>query len=298
MQLFIIGNGFDLYTGYKTSYKDFKDFLIDNEFQYRIGDSTLLDILTTDDDFEFWKNFEEKLSELPLDTVSYGYTENDTRQNSIIIDNIYNISEELYSLLQNALSDFIAEATKERRTAKEIFLGLFKTNDKFISFNYSLTLEKIYHISDNNIFHLHGICNPMREDEDNESIIFGHSGNIPDYLYADRLYDEENTLEYTKAKVREALTKTLEIIEFERFMGNISQYEEIQIIGHSLGLVDERYFEKINTSKTKKITYWQYISNSFNETEIITKLKRLFNRVRCEILYYDETGIQNVVEVR
>ena len=58
MKLFIIGNGFDLYNGYKTSYLDFKDFLIDNELNYTIGESTLIDILSPEYDFEFWKDFE------------------------------------------------------------------------------------------------------------------------------------------------------------------------------------------------------------------------------------------------
>ena len=300
MKLFIIGNGFDLYNGYKTSYLDFKDFLIDNELNYTIGESTLIDILSPEYDFEFWKDFEENLSKITLERISIGYDEKEeySRNNRNIVEHIKDIQEELYSLIQNALSDFIAKNTEQKILPKDLFLDLFSFDDRFISFNYSVTLETVYHVASQNIHYIHGLSNFFRYEDNNDSIIFGHSGEIPDKLYTDNLYYEKDHPEYLKAQIRNSLTKYLDIYKFESFIGKVSLYEKIHIIGHSLGIVDIPYFEKLNTSGTKKIIYWQYITKNIDEKKIVTKLERLFNRVKCDIYFYDEKGIQKVVEVK
>lgn len=299
MILFIIGNGFDLYHDYKTSYLNFKDFLTENANAYKIGDFTLIDILSSEESFEFWKDFEENLAKISLERISYGYNEKEeySRSNNNIVENIKDVNEELYPLIQDALSDFIAAATKEVFEPKSIFLDLFGLNDKFISFNYSITLERSYNIRAANINYIHGVCNYFREDENNTSIVFGHSGIIPDSLYADKLYLDDDHPEYLKAKIRDGLTKYLDIYNFDKFIGNIAFYDEIQIIGHFLGIVDERYFEKLNTINTKKIIYWEYITEKTDEQKIIQRLKTLFPNVNCFINYYDDNGVQRTLEI-
>jgi len=300
MKLFIIGNGFDLYHNYKTSYLNFRDYLTENENNYKIGELTLLDILSPEENYTFWKDFEENLATISLNRISAGYNQSDpvSRNNLKIIENIRNINEDLYSLIQNALSDFIEIATKERNEPKSLFMSLFGLNDKFITFNYSLTLQKIYNIESNKINYIHGMCIERNDEEDNTSIVFGHSGNIPDSLYANNLYDDEDKPEYLKAKIRNSLSKSIEIYEYEKFIGNISIYDEIHIIGHSLGIVDETYFNKINTKSTKKIIYWQYVDKDLIEEKTIKRIKELFYNVNCLIIFYDEQGIQKQIEIQ
>lgn len=299
MKLFIIGNGLDLSTGYKTAYLNFKDYLIDNENKYTIGKFSLLDILSNDD-YKFWKDFEENLATIALSRLEIGYKgeEGETRENERIICNMQDIYEELYNTIGNAFSDFIEHATKEYRPKNKLFDCEFSNIDKFVSFNYSITLEKIYGIPDKNICYVHGIYLPSRKEEDSVDIVFGHSGEIPDELYAQALYYEESEPEYIKAKIRESLTKQLEIDYFEKFIGNLGNYEEIQIIGHSLGKVDQLYFEKINTYKTPRIIYWEYVdSKEFEESKTKNKVKEIFPIEECSIVFYDGVKILRKINI-
>lgn len=270
MKLFIIGNGFDLYNGYKTSYYDFKDFLINTEQDYSIGDTTLIDIFSPEENFEFWKDFEENLAKISLSKLSNGYDENEefSRNNLNILEHIKDVKNELYSLIQNALSDFIAKNTEKKVLPKDLFLDLFCNDDKFVSFNYSETLETVYNISLHNILYIHGVSTKFRYDDNNDSIVFGHSGESPDSLYADNLYYDNDNLEKLKSEIRNLLTKYTDIYSLKKFIGDITLYKEIHIIGHSLGVVDKPYFEYLNTYFTKKL----FIGNILQKTFVMKKL--------------------------
>ncbi len=300
MTLFIIGNGFDLSTGYKTKYEHFKEYLSKNRSKYCLSGFPLLDILPSDN-YEFWKDFEENLATMPLTTLTFGYEckEKQSRKNKYIIDNLNAVLEKLYKIIGNAFSDFIEDATKELKPMNKLFISRFASCDRFITFNYSLTLESVYGINDKNICYIHGVFLPFRkENEDNNNIIFGHSGDVLDNSNVQTLYYDNNEPEYLKKKIRESLTKQLEIYEFERFIGKLNNYDEIQIIGHSLGNVDKRYFEKLNTAITPRIIYWQYVdSETFDEEKTKKKVKGLFPKVKCSIHFYNDSSLLKTIDV-
>lgn len=300
MKLFIIGNGFDLFTGYHTSYLDFKNFLIEHEYEYLISEQTLLDILSAEENYNFWKDFEESLASISLSRISYGYNADaDIYENHHIIEHMRNINEELYDLIGKAFSDFIAEKTINSLSPKELYSSLFSADDRFITFNYSPTLELVYGVNQYRILYLHGMCIPFRDDEEDfrSPIVFGHSGEIPSELYDRNLYYEDDNPEYIKSRIREGLRKQLDIYRFEEFIGSVYEYEEIHIIGHSLGKVDKPYFQKLNVINSPKIIYWEYIATSINYDESISKIQELFPLVSCTIYFYNETGILSTTSV-
>lgn len=294
MKLFIIGNGFDLATKYKTQYKDFRNFLFKNEEKYTISGLTLLEILPKEN-YNFWKDFEEKLSEIDQYTIYKSYKIK--KEKKIISKPFYeileDISDELYLLISNAFTDFIRENTKIRNKANSLFKSYFHISDKYLNFNYSNTLENVYSINENNIFYIHGSCLKYREDNLNNEIVFGHSGNIPENLYPESFYDdEEKEYIYIQNKIRESLTKKLQLPDFESFLGYLGDYEEIHIIGHSLGLIDKPYFSKLCTKCTPQIIYWEYKdTEDFDKDPSIIKVNDTFPNQNFKIFFYNNEKI-------
>ena len=140
MKLFIIGNGFDLATGYETSYSNFKDYLAEKGAKYSISGFSLIELLT-EDDFDLWKNFEENLANLSFKNL---FRKCDgVEKNKKIKEVLNDIYTNLYKVLGNAFSDFIESATRDIKPANQLFKPLFGPDDTFITFNYSQTLEKV-----------------------------------------------------------------------------------------------------------------------------------------------------------
>ncbi len=74
MKLIIIGNGFDLYHNMKTSYMDYRDFLIQSGYKDIVECYELR--LEGDNDYDMtkllWSNIESQIALLPYEQA-YGY---------------------------------------------------------------------------------------------------------------------------------------------------------------------------------------------------------------------------------
>ena len=281
MKLFILGNGLDLATGYNTRPSDFRDFLETNKNKYKIAGFSLYKILSGDKS-ELWNEFEENLPMLLVSGVRRIIAANECS-----IDVLYEISEDLYTQLGNTFSDFIFSATREIKPMNEIFNSLFASGDKYLTFNYSQTLERVYRVPKEKVSYIHGCNIPEREEyENNNSIVYGHTGFISDVEIG--LISEDDQFESYIREIVKSLEKKIDICYFDYLTGSIATYEEIQIIGHSLGVIDEPYFVRLNTKKSPKIVYWEFVgSKNFDYEESIKKVKSFFPFVKCEINFYD-----------
>ena len=169
MKLFIIGNGFDQNHGYKTGYKDFRDYLKENDYSID-GTFSLSDFFNNEDE-TLWSDFENRLGEVDYEETgsyySYDLTEelSDKEWDRASSNNRY-LCEEFESVvirfkpcLCQAVSDFVTEAVDYDQTlVKKEFSKLFSSEDLFVSFNYTKTLEELYEIAESNILHLHGFA--------------------------------------------------------------------------------------------------------------------------------------------
>lgn len=292
-KLYIIGNGFDLHHGLSTSYTDFEHHLKTHHIQLLDSLNKYYSFARFDQDL--WSKFEENLANLDkdglIDYLSEYYDDTSDRGR-----NAMGIETETYlKLLTNGLrrefSEFILKAeTKIIDRIKKIPIDI---DAKFISFNYTNTLEKYYLIPNDNIFYIHGIA------REKEGIILGHSTDP-------ELFIDENT-EPTPPK--DASEETLEqwyeymsdqhnpiyddcmstvnkyflssfkdtkniIEENSLFFDDLSDIKEVFIYGHSMSEVDIAYIEEV-VSKVKSDCHWSISYFGKNEKEEIEKKEEI-----------------------
>ncbi|MCI1654227.1 MAG: bacteriophage abortive infection AbiH family protein [Lachnospiraceae bacterium] len=268
----IIGNGFDLYHGLPTSYYFFACYFLKNyEEEYdQLADmygiskglySHISEDLTRGiDDKGFWSQFEKSL----------GYIDSEWVEDSLIDDLNLEIADppvtleidrpNLVSDIKGILHSWILNTVDKneiyaivKNRMKDNYIQ-FNEDDKFISFNYTHTLENVYEIED--VFHIHGECCNDNEDE----LIIGH-GNDKGIL---RLQNEINELEddaqfYQAANNRvqeysfekeilESLRKPVNecVNELERNLLSYEKPDLISVYGCSLGKVDLPYMKLIH----------------------------------------------------
>ena len=114
---------------------------------------------------------------------------------------------------------------------------------RFLSFNYTRTLENIYNIKDSNILHIHETvvnnrplvvgCGEALFDEDNE--------------YTSERDDVDvqvirNILSHSKKPVKAILKEN----EPKKWLGDLREISSVVVFGHSCSMVDKPYFEVIS----------------------------------------------------
>ena len=207
-KLFILGNGFDLSVNLPTAYLNFKKWL---ENRCELSSSVYLpegqmgphgDAIYDDDKlisflYELinssipldpeWNQFERGLGELDFDHIFYDLSnfeeqfdregDVDNYANACLKENIAVNLERVCKTLNNYFEDWISsidikQAKKECKVA-----SFFEGDSRFLTFNYTNTLEDIYDIDADEICHIHGSLY--------EGIIVGHglSDETLDELY-------------------------------------------------------------------------------------------------------------------
>lgn len=265
-KLYLIGNGFDLYHGMKTSYSDFCSFVKGEDSDVHRRVERFLSVE------ENWSDLEEALSTLDIDDVvedanqflmTYGA---DEWSDSGHHDYQYEIEQTVKAIsrrLLDLLIQWIGKVTLPLPAEiKDVELSLDKYS-KVLNFNYTLTLEKAYGHDSGKIFHVHGNvlgipCLP----------ILGHSWN-PDELTPDCLnYSDENMdsrviegNQILKPYFESTFKPTESIIEEnQQWFERLRHTKSIYVWGHSLSEVDAAYFYEICRHINTDAVFW-YISH-------------------------------------
>lgn len=262
-RLYIIGNGFDRYHALPTQYSDFHRFLIAN-------DADFVNYLETYFQFNFdkcneylWTCFEDDLATFDSEFFMESYKNFDVLDDDFKPRFFYGLdgelsqeTEELVDKVKEAFWDWLNEVDLDP-IQKRLNLD---DNSIFLTFNYTLTLEKIYHIPDDRIFHIHGdvVNHPG-------NLIFGHNEDI---IEEEPELDENGDSNRSMSSDSEATSKfpfhafykpvSNIIAENRDYFKGLSQIEEIIILGHSLNPTDIPYFKVINRqtpNATWKVSY-------------------------------------------
>lgn len=209
--LFIIGNGFDLNLGLKTSYNDYmnSDF-----FQRNLNNgSELFDFLSKQKSVLNWVDIEKELARYSLKFNG--------DSNCFLQD--YNL---LCCELKNYLKTLSTESINKNSKIYELFISAFGSNSLVLNFNYTDSISII--LKDNGyneeeisqcVFNVHGSIH-------GSNIIFG----VDD---GSRINDDHTFL----------YKSTSNIFQGKLFPIKISDFKNIIIMGHSLGESDHMYFE-------------------------------------------------------
>lgn len=251
-QLYIIGNGFDIFHGINSRYSDFKNYV-------EKKDNDLFEAL--DEYFnsdELWSDFEETLAYIDTDKiiddassylVSYGA---DDWSDAYHHDYQYEV--------QRAI-DVVTVTLKKLFTKWILSLDIpdvgqlkIPNSSIYLTFNYTNTLEKAYKISSSNIIYIHN-----KAIDETSTLILGHSRQ----LTADNAFDNEANWEEGDVRVTEGNrildsyfentyknTDTI-INEKKSFFNHLNSINEIFVFGHSISTVDIKYFKEVKRNVQK-----------------------------------------------
>lgn len=261
-RLVIIGNGFDLAHGLKTSLYNFREFMEIHDSSFVAGIEgcagsdldwneleSVLDCLVPEDFRE--KNYtylNNPASDEWRDSANHDY------QYQIDVDTDFMPKLSIYLKKWIKTIDVNVDPVYPRE--------LVEGNCEFLTFNYTRTLEVVYNIPESNIWHVHGDAW-----NDYDELIVGHNDkeiSKPDYYG----YPDED-IDWRIRKGDETLYERMELLykgSAERIEANqwffekLSDVSEIYVIGHSMSYIDEIYFchilKSVPTECMWNITYY------------------------------------------
>lgn len=309
MNLFVIGNGFDCYLHMlPTRYSDFRNYLCDR-FDIDVNDNVMHpvpevfeekdggDIYNERDIAGFivsiltecggndWNDLERYLGsdvfyffqwEVPKyedeNGDDYSVIETQSQIAKIINNTFSKLKEYFYDWVSKELIN-IPQRCFYNNDVKKVFGDI--RNDKFLTFNYTTVLEKVYHVND--ICHIHG-----KAGDDSDDIYFGHgnsSGLDLSYSYVGTEYEFEQLRNCMYKDTWEAYDKHID------FFDSLNNVEAIYSYGFSFSDVDLTYINRISdrtsysaAAKGKKIPW--YLNNFDWNNE---KIKALLDEYGFEV---------------
>ncbi|MGL9749980.1 AbiH family protein [Enterococcus sp. DIV0170] len=277
MKLIIIGNGFDLYHGLLTNYREFILFLKSNYLDVYEG---LIKAIRKYSISHFsidvahknynWAELEAIIGSFdPLELVEeyrdwdspIDYNGEPDAEIEEMLKFGMNINTYLTSWIKEI--NYILNAVEKKEKIDKII----SATDLFLSFNYTLTLEQIYNIPD--VLHIHGTL-PRK-------LIMGHN-ELYNIYYSEEYGINSVNEKYIKRYFNRTEKKTSNIINKNQTFFNKNSLEKIThvyILGHSMNQIDIPYFKKIleltNSDVVWYITYYDSKDIDFFR-ETVTKL--------------------------
>ena len=309
-RMLIVGNGFDLEHGLKTTYWDFREYLEESHLDFLIAFEKMYNFYPIDFGDPYvgkdaqrkreetvynmlWEKFEELMgnpdigsminaSECILDDLNLD------GGNIGIEDTMDDYWENEYGFIQQ-FPDYVKEWIEQISTdnVKARKKSLINDNECIcLNFNYTDTLENVYHIED--VFHIHGsVCENSWVDP-----IMGHCTRkgIEEHkeaaYKAGEYFDEgEESIHKAIARFLEPINKdTDEIIKNNQsFFAQLSEIDSITIVGWSAGSVDIPYLKKVSESVKSEAIWHVY----WHDKKAEDMLKNAFDEVGIALEYRD-----------
>lgn len=278
-KLFIIGNGFDLAHGLKTSYEDFHKYLKDNYPNAKINDylipesrtmpdgaevykdeevvGVILNIISEAEDGEMWSDLENTLGYLNFDNYldDYPEFEDDWEEANNNEDRAIQLAGAI-----REITDYFSKWINKIKISKEIckkndFEKLLDKDCFYLNFNYTRTLEILYEVK--NVCHIHG--------QQGEQLLFGH-GNEIDYFdeYMESHIGSEGPLTELHHTLKKDTNKAIKD-NYSFFNSLPSSIDSIYSYGFSFSKVDEIYIKEICDKLPTKNVVW-YL-NKFDDSK-------------------------------
>lgn len=253
--LYILGNGFDVAHGIKSRYSDFEEWV------KLKGNQRLVDMMDRffSNRHSLWNDIETALGEYyeesifewcrPDENIDYDHP---TRSIAAVEDSpdwIFKpiLDEFLESFIQWVDSIDISQAKPQQTLDK---------SSKYLTFNYTETLEEIYGISSQHILHIHG-SRLVKSD----AYIIGHnnvkSENLHDTTDGEFYFEQD-----TKNKIigwMNELHKNprYHIRRNQHFFQSLNNITHVVVKGHSLNEIDWPYFDEVCNN-------WCQVLNGFS----------------------------------
>lgn len=267
--LLIVGNGFDLSMGFKTSYGDF----MQSPF-YPKNNSTLC--------LHLWKKYRENMGWIDIENELSEYskllssfeleTDQDKSKWSVAAFRMQ------YDELKSSLKLYLQEETKGQFILKKdnpavSVINHLPVDSKIISFNYTSIIERMtrdrFCVSKGNLLHIHGSLAPY------DDIVFG--------------VEDSAKLSKKHVFLYKAHSQSLKAREFSNWLNSAGR---IIFYGYSLGDTDRQYFEKFfqklcsENSSNVNLVFYYYGQSSYDN--LIWQLQMLTKHKLTQLQTYNQ----------
>lgn len=269
--LYIIGNGFDLAHEIQSSYAHFKEWLINEGYNEHVQ--------SLENNFCFkcenWSDYETALGEYNIEEI-YEQIAGDL---SIDYDHLMRsqaIFEDAPDIIMGPFWRDIKEKFYDWVNSIDISYTKRRfslpADAKYLTFNYTLTLENVYNLTSDHIFHIHG-----RVASDNNIIVGHNKYRAPNPKYGGNQWEmEEGVRERIKGAMNDNYKDVHSIIAKHRdYFTSLSNIGMITVFGHSYNDIDMPYFQKIKDSVSKEckwILNWHSNNDKTNAEKMIEHL--------------------------
>ena len=273
--LLIVGNGFDLSMGFKTSYGD---FMKSSYFPHEETSSLCSYLHNQYEENMGWIDIENELSEYSRILTTKKL--NAKKFNTIL--DIDSLREE-YDELKSSLKCYLQEETKRAfgpspdNPAKRV-IDQLPAESKIISFNYMSIIERMtrdrFCASKGNLLHIHGSLAPY------DDIVFG--------------VEDSAKLSKEHVFLYKAHSPHLKVQEFSDWLNSA---ERIIFYGYSLGDTDRQYFEKFfrklcSDDRTyTELVFYYYDQSSYDN--LIWQLQMLTNHKLTQLQILNKIEFKN-----
>ncbi|HAT8537705.1 TPA: bacteriophage abortive infection AbiH family protein [Vibrio vulnificus] len=287
-KLYIIGNGFDLHHGLPTSLTGFRDYSKHSKF-HRLYENGVFMMSANQTLDEHWQQLETNLANFDVDAlIEYAgqYYDDDPHENQFIYE-VENAIGALTVGLKKDLNSYLSLA--ESRTVEDGKVLPIDTSARFLCFNYTNTLERIYNISSDRICYIHGKLNST-----DAPIVVGHGIEASDYkappsIDISTLAEEEveafsdsysPDYEYAVSEAHGYFKKNHKdtaacVQASSTFLQSLVDIERVVILGHSLALIDKPYFDYVNKIVGSNCQWWASYYPSSEEEAIRSRLEEI-----------------------
>ncbi|MDP5239743.1 bacteriophage abortive infection AbiH family protein [Uliginosibacterium sp. 31-16] len=240
--LYIVGNGFDLWHGLPTRYCQFNEFA--EETLSEVANFYSVDLANAGP----WCDFENSLGRFNWRAFYNAHNYIDVEAESFRCSSVYSLEDDLVEQADQHVSEirdcFQAWVTEIDISMVERKLVLVE-NAKFLTFNYTSTLESVYGIADEQVLHIHGKAEAFDE------LIFGHGDSMEEEPELDGngdsnrtiFSDAEGSAKYPFYALQKPVEKVLKT--HTSFFDSLGDTSEIVVVGHSLNKIDLPYFKKV-----------------------------------------------------
>lgn len=290
--LYIIGNGFDQHHNIPSGYAKFKDWLEENDTDtfYKVEN-----ILETSYP-KWWNEFETSLGKpfavkLFAENVAFenqpDYGSDDYRDRDLYAAE-YEVERELGGLVYDLKCDFQEWASQLPAGDGRLAVKLETKDSIFLTFNYTLTLEKLYGIPSGRVLHIHGHA------LDKDTIVVGHGcdpgvyrdgleddlpeppDSLPTEEY-ERWFEEvaaQYSDDYPTSQAKDAASSAMSELwknvpgikkANEDFFQSLKDVEFIHVYGFSFADVDIPYLLEVVKNVDLKNTVWEI--SYFSDTD-------------------------------
>lgn len=279
--LFVIGNGFDLASGIKSSYKDFKQWLKENNNSRLIN---MMDIFFSNKR-DVWGDIEKALGEYDEKSILDFCKPDEEFDYDHITRSTAAVEDAPDWTFKPTLNDFIKsfdDWVNSINIVNAKNVCELPIDSKYLTFNYTETLEKVYGIPNSNILHIHG------SRLSNKKYIIGH--NNPRNL--NETHNDESQIIDMQAiynKIIEWMNNHVKDTSYiihknQSFFNDLSDIERVIVYGHSFYNVDWPYMEEIvkhvGTDNPWSISYHE--AKDLQQIDSFVQKKQLKNVVKFQ----------------